>query len=838
MRVLVQSDHERRLGQRRRLVPGVRVPGQSVCLPLGVEAFGDIDEPLRLEAAALAHDAVVEAERRRSAAGFPYFEGGGSLGDDIEAFGIAVGRDEDVVAGVANFGRVVTKEELLKAVWPESFVEESNLSQHIFTLRKALGDKAGCIATIAGRGYQFTVDVQSTPHPDAASTAGEGGEDYIVQHIRERTLVVIEETSQVAAATPVHDLFVRRIPGRWIAWGMVAALVASISGNYLWKRFAKPPELRKVLVGEFLNLAGDPSLDHNLKNDLEIGLGQSPYIQLMGAGEEQTALTSMEKATDTPLLGDTALEVCRRSNYQALLRGKIESSSDRFGYRLSIDVLNCASGTTLTTYHADALNKDALLNTLDGLAGRVRRELGESPQSIEQFDVPLTNATTFSFEALQDYNKGTALGSQGKLPECIAYLQKAVDLDPKFAMAQANLGTAYFNLGDRAKAGVLAKTAFDLSGNVSQLEKFYLRNNYYYMTLDDLDAAEKNQLEWTHIYPNDATGWAELADTATQLGNYQEAIVAGEQELKTTVARSPTGYERLSRAYMRANRNADAKRIIAEAQAQNMDAPRLHWILFEMAIAERDRQSIEREIAWSKGKPEQYRFLESHAILAADEGKAHESEALFKSAIANAAHEVSPGFADEMLLDEVRVLAELGRTPRVAEMLRQVKEKSSLEYAVAATAAGNDAAGEAYLKKPAEPPFGAIELHLLFPELKALLALDHHDPSAAVAALAQAIPYELARCEAIEVRGQAYLAASQGDKAELEYKKLIANPGLEDPPLPRTTLAHLGLARAYALEGKKTESRDEYEKLFALWKDADVDLPVLKQARSEYAHIQ
>jgi tetratricopeptide (TPR) repeat protein len=117
-------------------------------------------------------------------------------------------------------------------------------------------------------------------------------------------------------------------------------------------------------------------------------------------------------------------------------------------------------------------------------------------------------------------------------------------------MAQANLGTAYFNLGDRAKAGVLAKTAFDLSGNVSQLEKFYLRNNYYYMTLDDLDAAEKNQLEWTHIYPNDATGWAELADTATQLGNYQEAIVAGEQELKTTVARSPTGYERLSRAYM------------------------------------------------------------------------------------------------------------------------------------------------------------------------------------------------------------------------------------------------------------------------------------------------
>jgi tetratricopeptide (TPR) repeat protein len=726
---------------------------------------------------------------------------------------------------------------LLKAVWPESFVEESNLSQHIFTLRKALGDKAGCIATIAGRGYQFTVDVQSTPHPDAASTAGEGGEDYIVQHIRERTLVVIEETSQVAAATPVHDLFVRRIPGRWIAWGMVAALVASISGNYLWKRFAKPPELRKVLVGEFLNLAGDPSLDHNLKNDLEIGLGQSPCIQLMGAGEEQTALTSMEKATDTPLLGDTALEVCRRSNYQALLRGKIESSPEKFGYRLSIDVLNCASGTTLKTYHADAFNKDALLNTLDGLGERVRRELGESRQSIEQFDVPLMNATTFSFEALQDSNKGAALGSAGKLQECVLYLQKAVDIDPRFAIAQANLGNAYYNLGDRAKAGVYAKTAFDLSGNVSQLEKFYIRNNYYYMTLDDLNAAEKNQLEWTRIYPNDATGWEALTDTETQLGRFQEAINAGEHELKIVVARTASDYDRLSRAYMRANRNADAKRIIAEAQAQNMDAPSLHWILFEMAIAERDRQSIQREIAWSKGKPQPYLFLESQAILAADEGKAHESETLFTSAISSAAHEVSANFADEMLLDEVRVLAELGHTPRVAEMLRQVKDKTSLEYAVAAAAAGNDTAGEAYLKKPAEPPFGTIEQQLLFPELKALLALDHHDPAGAVAALSQATPYELARCEVIEVRGHAYLAAGQGDKAEVEYKKLIANPGLEDPSLPRTTLAHLGLARAYALEGKTAPSRDEYEKLFALWKEADGDIEVLQQARLEYARL-
>jgi DNA-binding winged helix-turn-helix (wHTH) protein/tetratricopeptide (TPR) repeat protein len=738
---------------------------------------------------------------------------------------------------VANPGRVVTKDELLKAVWPESFVEEGNLSTHIFALRRALGDKAGCIATIAGRGFQFTAEVHATPQPQTVLEGPAHAEDYIVQHIRERTQVVIEETSRIAMAVPDRLPLLRRIPRRWVAWGIVALVVAAASGASLWQRFAKPPELRKVMVADFLNVSGDPAFDHTLKSALAIGLGQSPYMQLMGAGEEQAALTSMEKATDTPLLGDTALEVCRRSNYQALLRGKIESSPGKFGYRLSIDVLNCASGKMLKTYHADAFDKDALLNTLDGLVERVRRELGESRQSIEQFDVPLFNATTFSFEALQDSNKGALLGSQGKVQECVVYLQKAVDIDPKFAIAQANLGTAYFNLGDRAKAGVYAKTAFDLSGNVSQWEKFYIRNNYYYMTLDDLNAAEKNQLEWTRVYPNDATGWAALTDTATQLGEYQESINAGERELKIGPVHSASDYERLSRAYMRANRNADAKRIIAEAQAQNMDAPSLHWILFEMAIAERDRQSIQREIAWSKGKPQPYLFLESQAILAADEGKAHESETLFTSAISSAAHEVSANFADEMLLDEVRVLAELGHTPRVAEMLRQVKDKTSLEYAVAAAAAGNDTAGEAYLKKPAEPPFGTIEQQLLFPELKALLALDHHDPAGAVAALSQATPYELARCEVIEVRGHAYLAAGQGDKAEVEYKKLIANPGLEDPSLPRTTLAHLGLARAYALEGKTAPSRDEYEKLFALWKEADGDIEVLQQARLEYARL-
>jgi len=345
-------------------------------------------------------------------------------------------------------------------------------------------------------------------------------------------------------------------------------------------------------------------------------------------------------------------------------------------------------------------------------------------------------------------------------------------------------------------------------------------------------------LEWTRVYPNDSVGWEALADNAVQRGDFQVAVQAGEQELKITAELTPLSYEELARAYMRANRNGDAKRLIAEGQAQNMDSQALHEISLEIAIIEHDPGSVQREVNWGKGKPEQYTFEEMQAILAADEGKARESEALFRSAIQDAAHGVSQGYADEMLLDEGRVHILLGRTARVTEILQQIKDKRSLNYAILAASAGHDSVAEAYLRHPTAPPVGTIDVKVLVPELKAFLALHHHDPAGAISALAPSAPYELARCEVIELRGQAYLAARQGDKAELEFKKLIANPGLEDPSLPRPTLAHLGLARAYALQGKKTDSASEYKAFLAHWQDADQDLPVLIEAHREFDHLQ
>jgi DNA-binding winged helix-turn-helix (wHTH) protein/tetratricopeptide (TPR) repeat protein len=728
---------------------------------------------------------------------------------------------------VVNPGRVVTKDELLKAVWPESFVEESNLPGYISGLRKALTDRASYIATVPGQGYQFTARVQTEALTDSLP-------DLHIQGMRESTHIVIRETSSPVPATVQSRPLLRR----WTSWALLA--VAIIAGAATYCGFylrSQPHQLSKVMVADFLNLTGEPAFDHTLKNALEIGLSQSPYIQLMGTGDEHSALSMMQKAPDTPLLGDIAFEVCRRGNFQALLRGKI-APGDTWGYTLSLEVLNCSTGRTLAVLQGNAVTRDAVLNTLDGLAERTRGKVGESTQSVEQFDVPIQDASTFSFEGLQAFNTGSNLGNEGKLLECIPYFQKAVDLDSKFAMAQASLGTAYYNLGDRQKAAEYSKKAFDLSGNISQEEKLFIRHNYYLMTLRDLENTVKNLQEWTRLYPRDGTPWAALTGAEIELGNFSAAIPAGEQALRINPAKPELNYLLLSRAYMRAGRYADAKRTVAQAQAQGKDDPDLHQLLLEMAFIEHDPQTIQSVIAWSRTQPQLYKTLETQAILAADAGRYEESEALFQRAMLDAAKEVEPGLADAMLIDEAGVEVEIGRLAKAKELLDKVKDKSSIDAAIFEIKAGSTTAAEAYFKKPNEYPHDTILNYLLVPELKALQALRRNDPQSAIALLEPSIPYELAKPEVIEVRAQAYIAAHQGAKAQEEFQKLLDHPALEDPTMPRTSLAHLGLARASAMQGRKEESRKEYETFFALWSDADADVPVLRQAHIEYAHLQ
>jgi pentatricopeptide repeat protein len=739
---------------------------------------------------------------------------------------------------VTHPGRVVTKEEIFRAVWPESFVEEGNLARQVSSLRKALGDRADCIVTVPGRGYQFAASVRDGLQ--ANGNAGGLTEDVLVQSVRERTQVVIEESfpAPVVVTARARVSLLGRLTHPLVAWSVLGVVLLAGVATYLWMRFSKPPELRKVMVADFLNLTGDPTYDLTMKNALEAQVGQTPWIQLMSTGEVNNALASMEKPPDTPLLGDTALEVCKRTGYQAMLRPKIEFSPDKPSGGMTIDVVNCVTGATLATYKATANTKDELLGTLDSISLRVRRKLGEPSKSMDGYRVPFMNATTYSFDALLAYYQGTTLGRKAKFQEAIPYFQKAVEIDPKFAWAQSALAITYYNLGDRPKAAEYAQKAFDLSPNVTEYEKIYIRYTYYLDTVHDLDATEDVILEWTRVYPNNMTAWEALTDVEIERGDYAKAIEAGERALKLVVARAPSTYTILARAYLRANRYGDAKRVVAEAQAQGMDSQAMHEILFNIAAIQHDSLGMQHEVDWNKGKPEFYDMSGNQGIVAADEGRYRQFEAIYKSAIPQGLKEDGADAADSMLWEETRIEAALGREAQARGFLKQVKDHSGIYSAVIEASAGDVSAAEAYLKRPEQYPHGTIDHFIYRPEAKAILALRRHDPDAAVKELEVASPYELAACEVIDVRGNAYLAAKQGEKAEVEFKRLIANPGLDDPVHPWTVLAHLGLARAYALQGNKAGSKAEYESFFALWKDADPDVPVLLQARREYAQLQ
>jgi tetratricopeptide (TPR) repeat protein len=600
-------------------------------------------------------------------------------------------------------------------------------------------------------------------------------------------------------------------------------------------RLKPPPKLRRVMIADFLNTTGDPDFDRSLNTGLAAGLGQSPYVQLMSKGEAHSTLQLMEKALDTPLLGDTALEVCRRAGFQALLRGQIDPGGS--GYQLTMEEVQCANGSTLATWHARAASKSRIFDTLDSLANNARHQLGETTQSLDQYSVPIREATTFSFEALEDYSKGVELGNAGRVTEALPWFRKAVDLDPKFAMAVASLGTAYFRLFDGEQAGIYYRQAFAMSENVSEPEKLYIRSNYYRFFVRDLIAARAAIEQKTRIYPADHTAWAALADVDLQLGDEAAVVAAAEHALAVATPRQEIDYEVAAQAYKLVHRFAEAKRTIATAQAQNLDAAGLHRLLFEIAIVEQDRQTIQREIAWGSKDPLPSRSLEYQAIYEADQGHFAKAEDLFRSAIAQAAKDVDASYAHSMRNDEAGIELQAGRVQQAKELLRQSEPDDSANFAVFAARAGDIAHTQSYLAAPMLYPHETVALTLFRPEMNALLALHRKDPAAAIAELEVSRPYEFSHCEVIEIRGDAYLALKDGLHAQAEFQKLIDNPAVEDPPLPRTFLAHVGLARAYALQHKTEDARAEYQKFFSLWSDADPGIPILQQARAEYAKL-
>jgi DNA-binding winged helix-turn-helix (wHTH) protein/predicted Zn-dependent protease len=747
---------------------------------------------------------------------------------------------------VLNPGRSVSKDELLKAVWPDSFVEEGNLAQYISALRKALGDKSCLIVTVPGRGYQFAVQVRRTQAQNEISVdvlpdARPG--DIFVQRVRERTHVVIENSSQAPAqlALPAAKNFTRRIVLRWASTGLLAAAVAALAGNYLWEHFAPRPQLCKMMVADFTNSTGDAAFDHSLKRALEIGLEQSPYINVMSEREALNTLRLMGRKDSSVITPDIAREVCERSNRRVLLTGSIDSVGTE--YLLTLEATDCASGKKLAGAKAEASSKERVLAALDSVADSVRKGLGESSKSLESFQVPIVTATTPSLDALKAYSIGQYLGAQGKSEaETLPFYQKAVELDPQFAMAYGAMASDYYNLNEFSLASQYHRRAFELSDRVSAKERLIIQAHYYAEGRKDMQQGISTYKQWTAIYPNDWVPWVNLANDYTQLGQYAAAIAAGERALALEPNRA-INYSVLARALRRANRFAEAKSIGLQAVQRGKDSSGLHSSLFDIAVAEQDSEALARETKWAAANSDSWYawyFIYLQAEVAASAGKLKNAEDLFRNAYETAEREKLPEAADDLLKDKALAEIWLGLPADARTTVSRIRnlDSDSPELGIIDAELGNTSIAKQYLTAHgAGTDAGTILTYLYLPRARAALAMQKGRPEQAIAELEPAEPYLLADFSVLTQRAAASLQAGQPDVAIHDYSVILASRGV-DPCGVQYTLAHLGLARAYALQNNKTGSRNEYEKFFALWKDADAGVPVLKQAHLEYARVR
>jgi eukaryotic-like serine/threonine-protein kinase len=733
---------------------------------------------------------------------------------------------------VENPGRVVSKEELLKTAWPESFVEENNLTQHISLLRKALGDRSGFVVTIPGRGYQFTAQVSAidtAPKPAPADGAAAG--------------LVLDGGPAERTSTSLQ-LAVHGVP----LWVKVTAAVVVVSaagltgywGYATWKHLTHPPELRKVIVADFLNSTGDATFDHTLKEALEIDLEQSPYIDVMSEREADNSLKLMGRGQGSAITPEVAREICERSNRQVMLTGSILPMGRE--YLLTVEATDCGNGSQIAGAKAEAGAKERVLAALDTVADKVRRGLGETPRSMQNYQVPIMQATTASLDALRSYSIGQSMDAQGKSEtETIPFYQHAVELDPNFAMAYGAMANEYYNLSEPYLASQFYKKAFDLSGQVSAKEKLILEAHYYSEGAQDMEHGINTYRQWTETYPNDWVPWIDLANDYTQIGQYGPAIAAGQQAIKLEPSRA-INYSILARALVRANRFDEAKTVGQDAIHRGLDSAGLHATLFEVAAMSHDANALAQEAHWAAAHNSgwygwYYYFLQGNA--AAGAGKHHLAEQLFHSSWEAAQRENLEEAASDVLVYQaaVEMAFDMPASARTTLAIMGNKNPDSPDLAMVELQLGDVTAANKFIAAhgPDTHP-GTLTANVDLPRVRARLALVRNNALDAIAALEPTVQFELASYTVPSERAEAWMAANRPDMAVTEFHKILSNQGI-DPLSPLYPLGHLGMARALSRQNKIPDSRAEYERFFAAWKDADQDLPVLKQAHIEYANL-
>jgi serine/threonine protein kinase/Flp pilus assembly protein TadD len=657
------------------------------------------------------------------------------------------------------------------------------------------------------------------------------------------------ESKSGAAST----LSVKTHRAKWpLLIGIAIVLVVAGIGSWLYftRRAQALTDKDTIVLAEFANTTGDPVFDGTLRQGLSAQLDQSPFLSLISDERIAHTLALMAKPKDARLTPDIARDVCQRTASAATIEGSISSLGSQ--YVLGLKAVNCRTDDMLAQEQVTANGKEQVLNALGDAATKLRTKMGESLASVRKYNAQPENVTTPSLEALQAYTLGKqTMDVANDYAAAIPLFERAVSLDPNFAMAYLRLAQSYQPLSENDRCAENARKAYTLRERVSETEKLGIASFYELVVTGDLEAARTSFQAWAQTYPRDEDPQVYLWFTYTAMGDYPKANAAALQALHLNPA-SGNNVVNLAYTYQWIDQLEQAKATVLESRAHGIDSPWIPLVLYVVNFLQHDAAGMQKQVADSTGQPgidDQILFLQSETA-AYNGGFAKSRELTGRAADSAqrggqkeaAAEYQSHAAVRDALVGEMPSAKQDAQTALAISTGRQAEGFSAIALGLAGDSAQAQRLAADLGKRFSEDTIVKFDY---LPMIQAAIALHGGDGKRAIDALATSAPYELGETNAsftfalypVYLRGQAYLATKQGTAAAVEFQKILDHSGVVGNE-PLAALAHLGLGRAYALSGDGARSRAAYEDFFGLWKDADLDVPTLKEAKTEYAKLQ
>jgi eukaryotic-like serine/threonine-protein kinase len=783
---------------------------------------------------------------------------------------------------VVNSGRLVTPDEILQAVWTDTCVNPEVFRKYIREIRRVLGDQLDdpqFVETVPKRGYRFIAPVSD----DSEGGTSDAAEASIVATTNltvppstlddpqlepppssdETSLTRSGEFWSVGALLAPSVL--ARVMSRRVGWMaailvMLVIVLLVVSSNFYLQRTPKLTDKDTIVLADFANSTGDPVFDDTLKTGLSVALNQSPFLSVVSDDKIVATLKLMRRAPDTKLTPDIARELCQRAGSKAYVAGAIASLGSQFV--LGLKAVDCQSGDTLAQEQATAAAKEKVLDALGKAASKLRGELGESLVTVQKLNVPLYEATTSSLEALKAYSLGVKEESRNGPSAALPYFQRAIELDPNFADGYQAVGMEYEDMAELGRATSYYAEAFQLREHASEQERLSITAFYYASVTGELEKAVRSYQEGVESYPRRPEWRGNLAYVYAEQGLFEKAA----EEHREVMLLRPDDvgvYGNLANSLLALQRFDEAREIVEQAEARKLNDGILRDAMYALAFLKADCSAMAKVQQWFEGKPEENVGLSLASDTEAYAGHIRRARELSKRSIDSAIHADSKETAaiwEEIAAQREAAFGNLAEAKRAAaEGLKLVPTspgaaaEAALAFAMAGDAARAESLGQDLNTRF---PLHTQMQSLWLPSIRAQLAINRRNPVLALTTLQSASAIEFGQIMFITnlsclyptyIRGEAYLAAQQGTEAAAEFRKVLDHSGIVWNCWTGA-LARLGVARANALQLKTSQGTDSdaarvralaaYKDFLTLWKDADPDIPILKQAKSEYAKLQ